>query len=705
MSKQRRYQKNQQPEVQQPEPEVEILQEEATPSKKNWMPYIIAFLLGFALYANTIPFDYTLDDKLYITANEFTKKGINGIHDIWTNDLMTGFFGSKKNLVEGGRYRPLSQTTHAIEWQIFGNNPEISHLINVVLYGLIGVLLLSVLKRIFNWNEDRWWWSIPFVATALFLAHPTHTEVGASIKSRDEILSVLFALMAFRSVLVYMKNGHFLHVILAGFWFFSSILSKESSATFIGVIPLTLIFFPQGSFKRSALSMTGMVAFVGLYLMIRTGVYSDHGDSMLVANELMNKPYILATESERLASIFFTMGLYVKLLFFPHPLTHDYYPFHPFATFAELQAGGSQYLDWNDTGAMASLILYAALSLFGLITLVQKLMGKPANIYGYGVLLYLGTFILYSNLFFDIGAFMNERFLFIPSIGFVIIVAHFLVNFLSKKMAQNVVVGLFGIIMIGYAGKTFFRNYAWENDRALATADVGTSDGSAKVKMTYGSELLEQAKEKGVSEIERTRLLNAAEESCLNSLQIYPQYFPPLDILGNIYFEKKNYDLSVKYFKQALRYKPNDARIRSNTEAVGNMAMQKGAPDAAIEAFKALAKVYKGKDLSRVYSNMGEVYGKNKNDLQNSMKYLRLAQQADQQNSAVYQKMGIVYAMSGQADSALNNFNKALQLDPENARVMLNLGVLYGQLGQIDLANQYMTRAKELDPTVTNQGQ
>ncbi|MDP4844503.1 MAG: tetratricopeptide repeat protein [Salibacteraceae bacterium] len=705
MSKQRRYHKNQQPEVQQPEPEVEILQEEPSASKKNWMPYIITFLLGFALYANTIPFDYTLDDKLYITANEFTKKGIDGIHDIWTNDLMTGFFGSKKNLVEGGRYRPLSQTTHAIEWQIFGNNPEISHLINVVLYGLIGMLLLSVLKRIFSWKEDRWWWSIPFVATALFLAHPTHTEVGASIKSRDEILSVLFALMAFRSVLVYMKNGHFLHVILAGFWFFSSILSKESSATFIGVIPLTLIFFPQGSFKRSALSMTGMVAFVGLYLMIRTSVYSDHGDSMLVANELMNKPYILATESERLASIFFTMGLYVKLLFFPHPLTHDYYPFHPFATFAELQAGGSQYLDWNDTGAMASLILYAALSLFGLITLVQKLMGKPANIYGYGVLLYLGTFILYSNLFFDIGAFMNERFLFIPSIGFVIIVAHFLVNFLSKKMAQNVAVGLFGIIMIGYAGKTFFRNYAWENDRALASADVGTSDGSAKVKMTYGSELLEQAKEKGVSEIERTRLLNAAEESCLNSLRIYPQYFPPLDILGNIYFEKKNYDLSVKYFNQALRYKPNDARIRSNTEAVGNMAMQKGAPDAAIEAFKALAKVYKGKDLSRVYSNMGEVYGKNKNDLQNSMKYLQLAQQADQQNSAVYQKIGIVYAMSGQADSALTNFNKALQLDPENARVMLNLGVLYGQLGQIDSANQYMTRAKELDPTVTNQGQ
>jgi Tfp pilus assembly protein PilF len=701
MSRQKKYQKNREPEVVLEQVELE----ELAPVKRNWMPYLVTFLLGFVLYVNTVPFDYTLDDKLYITANTFTKKGFDGFHDIWTNDLMTGFFGSKKNLVEGGRYRPLSQTTHAIEWEFFGNNPHISHFLNVILYGLIGVLLLSVLKRVFSWKEDRWWWSVPFVATALFLAHPTHTEVGASIKSRDEILSVLFALMAFRSVLVFMKNSNPLHVFLAGLWFFMSILSKESSATFIGVIPLTLIFFPQGDLKKSALSMTGIVVFIAIYLVIRTNVYSDHGDSMMVAKELMNKPYILASESERLASIFFTMGLYIKLLFFPHPLTHDYYPFHPFRTFAELEAGSSQYLDWDNTGAMISVIIYGALLLFGLYALVQKLLGKSANVYGYGVLLFLGTFILYSNLFFDIGAFMNERFLFIPSIGFTIILAHLFVNVLSKKMTENVVIGVFSIIMIGYGGKTITRNYAWENDRALSAADINTSDGSAKIKMTYGSELLEQAKEKGISEGERTKLLNQAEQSCINSLKIYPTYFPPLDILGNIYFEKKNYAYSVHYFKQALKYKAKDPRIRKNTEAVGNMAMQKGDPDAAIDAFLALSKIYKGNDLSRVYSSLGEVYGKNKNDLESSMKYLQLAQQADPENSSVYQKLGIVYAMSGQSEAALTNFNKALELDPNNARVMLNLGVLYGQLGQIELANDYMAKAKELDPTLNTQGQ
>ncbi|MDP4843494.1 MAG: tetratricopeptide repeat protein, partial [Salibacteraceae bacterium] len=547
-----------------------------------------------ALHANTISFDYALDDKLYITANEFTKKGFDGFKDIWTNDLMTGFFGSKKNLVEGGRYRPLAQSTHAIEWELFGKNPFISHFINVVLYGLTGVLLLSVLQRIFSWNDKKWWWSLPFVATALFLAHPTHTEVGANIKSRDEIMSLLFALMAFRSVLIYIEKNISYEVLLAGIWFFLSLTSKESSITFLGLIPLTLIFFPKGKPKDSVISLAGILAFTAIYFVIRASVFSDQGDTLNVAKELMNKPYLLATESERLASIFFTMGMYIKLLVFPHPLTHDYYPFHPFKTFAELQAGGSQYLNWDNTGAIISLVLYVALFAFGLTTLVQKMTGKKGNIYGYGILLYLGTFILFSNLFFDIGAFMNERFLYIPSLGFTIILAYVLVNVIGRKNREPLAIGLFVLVMIGYSAKTISRNYAWENDRALSMADVGTSDGSAKVKMTYGSELLEQAKENGVSEIERTRLLNAAEESCLNSLQIYPQYFPPLDILGNIYFEKKNYDLSVKYFNQALRYKPNDPRIRSNTEAVGNMAMQKGAPDAAIEAFKALAKVYKG---------------------------------------------------------------------------------------------------------------
>lgn len=667
--------------------------------KKNNLPYFLVFALGFLLYANTIPFEYALDDKLYITANEFTTKGVDGLKEIWTNDIMTGFFGSKKKLVEGGRYRPLALTTHALEWEAFGKAPQISHFINVVLYGLIAVVLLMVLRSIFGWREERWWMTLPFLATILYIAHPLHTEVAANIKSRDEIMSLLFALLAFDAVLKYFRKEESKFLFLSGLWFLLSLFSKESTVTFLGAVPLTLIFFPKGDFKRSAMAFAPMVGVTILYLLVRMSVFSDQGDTMDVASELMNQPYLNAEGGERLASIFFTMGLYLKLLVWPHPLTHDYYPFHPFRSFDELEAGMRPYYDWSEMGSILSLLAYAAILGFGLWTLMQRLQGGKANVIGYALLIYFGTFILFSNLFFDIGAFMNERFLFIPSLGFAIIVAYLLSEVVEKKWGSTVATGVLAIIMIGYAGKTVTRNYAWENDRALATADVGTSDGSAKIKMTMGSETLDLAKETA-NPTEKQRLLREAEKHCLNSLKIYPKYYPPLDILGNIYFEMGNYEYSVHYFTQAIKVRRNDERLLTNLEAAGNVAVQKGDFKSADKAYQFLLNYRKGKDLSRIYGALGELHGKNLGDMTTAKRYLNQAVQNDPDNAAAYQKLGIVYAMTGVADSAMMNFNRSLELNPENARVLLNIGILYGQLGDQARAQEYIQRAKAIDPNV-----
>ena len=116
----------------------------------------------------------------------------------------------------------------------------------------MGVILLIVLQQIFeNESRDRWWWTVPVVATMIFLAHPTHTEVGANIKSRDEIMSLLFALLSFSALLNYLKRGGTLPLLMSGIWFWLSLASKESTVTFLGVVPLTLIFFPKGNLKKS----------------------------------------------------------------------------------------------------------------------------------------------------------------------------------------------------------------------------------------------------------------------------------------------------------------------------------------------------------------------------------------------------------------------------------------------------------------------
>ena len=82
------------------------------------------------------------------------------------------------------------------------------------------------------------------------------------------------------------------------------------------------------------------------------------------------------------------------------------------------------------------------------------------------------------------------------------------------------------------------------------------------------------------------------------------------------------------------------------------------------------------------------------------MKNLQLARQSNPTDASVYQKLGIVFAMTQQRDSALVSFNRSYELDPKNARVLLNLGILYQQMGDIQEGNEYIRQAQLLDPEV-----
>ena len=96
----------------------------------------IIFLFAFLLYSNTIGNKYAIDDLMVIQDNKFTRKGISGMYGIWFYDTFNGFFGTQKNIVSGGRYRPLTVASFALENQFFGkvikNKKDVSILINYV---------------------------------------------------------------------------------------------------------------------------------------------------------------------------------------------------------------------------------------------------------------------------------------------------------------------------------------------------------------------------------------------------------------------------------------------------------------------------------------------------------------------------------------------------------------------------------------------
>lgn len=666
-------------------------------------PKFILFLFAFLLYANTIPFDFALDDKLYITHNEFTKQGFSGIKDILTTDLFVGFYGRQKNLVAGGRYRPLSLVTFAIEYQVFGKNPHIGHFINALLYGLTGILLFVILSRLFPSPKSQvpgikaQLFSLPFLTTILFLAHPLHTEIVANIKSRDELMSFYGALAALYFSLKFLDEKKISYLVFSSLCFFGSLLSKETTVTFIAVIPLTVFFFTRHSIKKNLLSAIPLLLVFGIYIGIR---YAFLGiPKMEPIKELMNDPFIYASVSEKYGTIFFTLGLYIRLLFFPHPLTHDYYPWHPLAD-DNYKWGGNifPYIEMTDPKALLPLILYAGLFIYALTGLKKK------SIYSYGILFFLGTFFLTSNLIFPIGTIMNERFMYIPSLGFCLVISAFLLRDLPEKLKspaayKATLYSMIVLTVLFYSIKTASRNYAWENDFSLATTDVKTSANSAKVRMSAGGSMLDRAKEEK-NPAEKQRLLNESIRHLYRSLELYPTYIQPMLLMGNAYYEAKDYGNSIVFFENCLKIDPNYEYAVNNLLHIGDTCAKLGMYDMAIKSLNALLAY--NKNNVRGYQMLGELYGKNLGDLSKSAEYLKKALEIEPGNTNTLQKLGVVHAMKGEPHRAIEFFTRALEIEPDNAHVMMNLGITLNQLGQKEKGQEYLDKAFQLNPELKN---
>ncbi|MCC7504375.1 MAG: hypothetical protein IT259_03695 [Saprospiraceae bacterium] len=171
--------------------------------RQHWLPALLLLVLSFALYGQAIRMGYVLDDEAVIWNNAYVQKGFAGLRDIFAYDSFMGYFQDKQKLflLEGGRYRPLSLATFAVEVALFGKpGPElahVSHFVNILLYGLTGILLYRILLGLFPLaDKKRWWFGAAFLGAALFILHPLHVEAVANIKGRDEILALLFSLGA-----------------------------------------------------------------------------------------------------------------------------------------------------------------------------------------------------------------------------------------------------------------------------------------------------------------------------------------------------------------------------------------------------------------------------------------------------------------------------------------------------------------------------
>ena len=185
---------------------------------------ILISIVSFTIYQSMlVQEEKQLIVGTWIVENEINNKWIFRTSNecMWELD---GTIGStfNYNIVSGFSESGLEQTTlilttinsdvsevgEIIEYGIVGSlKPGLSHLINIILYGLTGLLLFRVLNMMFRKRKPSvWWLSIPFLTSLLFIAHPIHSEAVANIKGRDEIMALLLSLATLYAVLRYMDH-------------------------------------------------------------------------------------------------------------------------------------------------------------------------------------------------------------------------------------------------------------------------------------------------------------------------------------------------------------------------------------------------------------------------------------------------------------------------------------------------------------------
>lgn len=528
---------------------------------KPWFPYVVFAFLATAIYFPSINYEYVLDDKIVFTENKYVKEGLKGIPKILGSDSFEGFFGEQKNLLPGGRYRPLSIITFAIEYQFLGANKHISHAINIALYIMCCSLLFLTLKQVFGRKKYLVRTYFFLVATVLFVIHPIHVEAVANIKGRDEIMVLIFSLLALKSSSEYFQSQKITHLCLAAVSLFLALLSKENAITYLAVIPFSLLLFSKGSRQKWLMLMSSLLVLVGIVIFLRYNALGYILNSV-ESDQLMNNPFIHMTISQKYATVFHTLLLYVKLGFIPHPLTHDYYPFH------------IQTMTWGNITPILSLVVH-----LGLIVAVI-LCFKKRKIISWSAFYYLATLSIVSNLFVNVGTFMNERFLFMSSIAFAAIAAYTVSKLVNTKnpTLKYVAVGLISILAIGYTSKSIIRVPDWENTYTLNRSAVKISKNSARANLYMGIAYFNQYKE--ITDFNlKNNALYSADKYISRAFELYPKYRNATQMMAGVaaeqYKQDNDLDKLLAIFFEIIKQRPDTEFIHTYLEYLNGRSEQK----------------------------------------------------------------------------------------------------------------------------------
>ncbi|XP_072566415.1 protein O-mannosyl-transferase TMTC2-like isoform X2 [Paramormyrops kingsleyae] len=663
----------------------------------------------------------------------------------WTNILYDDFWGTL--LTHSGShksYRPLCTLSFRLNYALGALDPWGYHLVNVVLHcavtGLFTHLCCSLL------GGGRW----TLMAGMLFASHPVHTEAVAGVVGRADVGAALFFLL---SLLCYERHCA-LGLPLAQLslrswaWFLGSLacatcsmLWKEQGVTVLAVSAVYDVFILQHLkirqlflllHKRKSTYLLGRVGFLAAWgaLLLGARLYWMGNKPPSFSNSdnpAADSPSLLA----RTLTFLYLPAANVWLLLCPNMLSFDWSMdavpllentvdlrnLHTLAFYTMLlflawtglrglvEAGGRAHVANGKPNANGhdchSDVVSASLknTTNGTGSHQYHFLPGSENIVAFSLSLLAIPFLPATNLFFYVGFVIAERVLYIPSMGFCLLVTVAMRSLyirLRGRLSKALVLYCSASLLVLYGVKTMLRNHEWQTEEMLYKS--GISVNPAKAWGNLGNVLKNQGK------------VMEAEKAYRNALYYRRNMADMLYNLGLLLQENGRSTEALHYYKLAIGSRPTLASAYLNT---GIILMTEGHLEEAKRTFLTCADIpdenlkdphaHRSSVTSCLY-NLGKLLHEQGHQEEALSLYKEALQKMPKQFApqSLYNMMGEAYMKLNKLAEAEYWYRESLRVKPDHIPAHLTYGKLLALMGAKEEAERYFLTAIELDPTKGN---
>jgi len=523
---------------------------------KKFILIIIAVTLF--TYSNSLLNGFVGDDQVVIEDNKFYRS-FDNLPRLFQKDYLTSnvniMIAAEQDMGSGSvAYRPVLSMTYFLDYAIWKLAPFGYHLTNVILH-LLNCLLLYFLVFFVLKNKRT-----ALFAALLFSVHPTKVEAVVNVGYRADVLSAFFALLSFLCFIRYRDHLNFkrnLLFVLSNIFLLLGLFTKESVIVLPVIFVLYDAYFEKDrarSFMAKARSTyLGYGLITVFYLFIYWVVFRNNtlGQGHLMGGTLFS-------HCVSMGRIFLQY-----MINFINPASVDILPpkyFPPFNSYSVISFP-------------VSILLFVSM-IFLSIKMYKKF--KPASFF---LLWFIISLAPISNII-PIPNPMAHRFLYLPSVGLIIVLSIILDRVLSNPAHFKNLPDLGKIIKVGIVALcitfTIALNSNWKNNYMIGAMLVENYPEHAQGYLILGSEyvrgglfvhakvLLDRALALGMEDPRLYHYLgicswndeDASITYFLDSINKFPGYTISYIGAGRILLFKGDYKGALTYLKKSIELFP-----------------------------------------------------------------------------------------------------------------------------------------------------